>query len=313
MKEDKKDSFLDNPMNEEISSFRYYLKHEKGSSNNTITAYITDITDYCNHLNKYYKIMDVADIEKKHFKNYVSYINKQNIQSSTLARKTTAIKCFHTFLSKEIDECENIGIKIKVPKVDKKLPVVLTIDEVNTIIDGIDTSNAIGLRNKAMMEVVYGSGLRVSELLNLKTKDIHMNQAFLNIIGKGDKERIVPLSESAIVALREYITKGRIEFKHLPGDYLFLNYQGRQMSRQGAFKLMKELTKNAGITKEISPHTFRHSFATHLLESGMDLRMVQELLGHEDISTTQIYTHIEQSRLKDVYKNTHPRAMKKGD
>ena len=310
---DKQDSFLDNPMNEEISSFRYYLKREKGVSQNTILAYISDIVDYCNHLNKYYKITDVADIEKRHIQNYLGYLNKSEISSATLARKTTAIKCFHHYLATEFDECSDVAIKIKTPKIDKKLPTVLTIEEVGKIIDSIPSETPIDLRNRAMMEILYGSGLRISELLSLTTKDLHLNQGFIDIIGKGNKERIVPMSETSIVAVRKYITEGRIHFKKLPGDLLFVNYEGKPLSRQGAFKLIKKLAFDVGITKEISPHTFRHSFATHLLESGMDLRMVQELLGHEDISTTQIYTHIEQSKIKNVYENTHPRAIKKGN
>lgn len=311
--QDKQDSFLDNPLNEEISSFRYYLQREKGSSPNTIQAYITDVIDYCNHLVKYYKILDVADIEKRHFQNYLAYIKKNDIKSATLARKISAIKSFHHYLAKEIDECNDISLKIKTPKVEKKLPVVLSIDEVNTIIDSIDIDTPIGLRNKAMMELLYGSDLRISELLEVKTKDLHMTEGFINIIGKGNKERIIPLSGSSINIIRKYIIEARPHFKKKPGDLLFTNYEGNPMSRQGAFKLIKKITLDAGITKNISPHSFRHSFATHLLESGMDLRMVQEILGHEDISTTQIYTHIEQSKIKTIYENTHPRAMKKGE
>ncbi len=304
---------FDNPMNEEISSYEYHLKREKGLSNNTVTAYITDIKEYIFHLVKYYKIKNCEDIEKKHITNYLAYIKKDNLASATTARKTIAIRSFHKFLSIEFDECDDIGKKVKTPKIEKKLPVTLSIDEVNKIIDSIETDTPLGLRNKAMLEILYGSGLRISELLDLRTKDIHLNQGFVNVIGKGNKERIVPLSETSIVAIRKYITEGRIHFAHLPGDLLFVNYEGKPLSRQGAFKLIKKLVTDVSISKEISPHTFRHSFATHLLEYGMDLRMVQELLGHEDISTTQIYTHIEQSKLKVIYENTHPRAMKKGE
>lgn len=309
---DKQSKFIDNPMSEEIASFIIFLRREKGVSPNTVTGYVTDVTDYCNHLTKYYKIDDVSLIEKKHVENYLAYINKKKIASSTLARKVAAIKSFHRFLSLEFD-CDDISLKLRTPKVSKKLPTVLSIEEISQMISHIETDTPMGLRNRAMIEVLYGSGLRISECLDLRTKDIHMNQGFIDIIGKGNKERIVPMSEESIVWLRKYITEGRIHFKKIPGDYIFVNYEGQPMTRQGAFKLIKTLARQASIDKEISPHTLRHSFATHLLDQGMDLRMVQELLGHEDISTTQIYTHIEQDRIKEIYENTHPRALKKGN
>lgn len=307
------DDNKDNPMEEDLASFCYYLKRERGLSMNTVCAYERDIRDYLNHLAKYYSLVDTTEIEKRHIQNYLAYIQKENLASASLARKATAIKCFHHYLSHELEDMEDVGKKIHVPKVDKKLPTVLTVSEVNQILESIEIETPIGLRNRAMMELLYGSGLRISELLDLRTKDLHMNQGFVNIIGKGNKERIVPMSEESVLIIRKYITQSRVTFPNLPGDLLFVNYKGEPMSRQGAFKLVRKLAIDAGVTKELSPHTFRHSFATHLLESGMDLRMVQDLLGHEDISTTQIYTHIEQEKLKNIYEHTHPRAMKKGE
>ena len=179
------------------------------------------------------------------------------------------------------------------------------------MINSIVGDDPITIRNRAILEVLYGSGLRVSELTNLKIKDIHINAKYLVILGKGNKERIVPMGDLEATALRKYIEKSRplLSVKGIT-NICFLNYQGKAISRQSVFKIIKDLALKNGITKEISPHTIRHSFATHLLQNGVDLRVVQEMLGHEDISTTEIYTHVETTRLKEIYKNTHPLAMK---
>lgn len=193
----------------------------------------------------------------------------------------------------------------------KKIPEVLSIEEVDKMINSIDTDSVIGIRNKAILEVLYGSGLRVSELTALKITNIHMNAKYISVIGKGDKERIVPMGESEIIALRKYIEEARpILSKNKNSNILFLNYQSNALSRVSVFKLIKQIAKKNGIIKEISPHTLRHSCATHLLQNGVDLRIVQEFLGHEDISTTEIYTHIDKSHLKEVYNNAHPLAHK---
>ena len=197
------------------------------------------------------------------------------------------------------------------PKTDKTLPVVLTVDEVESMINSIDGDDPISLRNKAMMELLYGCGLRISELLSLKITDIHLKEAYLVIIGKGNKERMVPVGEMAILAVRRYVDKGWLDLTPKNGNLLFYNYQKKPLSRQSVFKFIKKLAEDNGITKEISPHTLRHSYATHLLEGGTDLRVVQELLGHEDIATTQIYTHIDKSKLKAIYDHSHPLAMDK--
>lgn len=178
------------------------------------------------------------------------------------------------------------------------------------MLDSIETKTPLGLRNKAMIETLYASGLRISELVGLKTSDVHLREKYIVVVGKGNKERMVPLGEMAILALRNYIEKGRPLLAKKPGNILFYNYQGNPISRQSLYKYIVKLAAENGITKEISPHTIRHSFATHLLEGGTDLRIVQELLGHEDISTTQIYTHIDRLRLKEMYEHTHPLALK---
>ena len=297
----------------------YFLFYEKKG--------IFSIFNYKDTLRSLYPIKPKETIFIKTFKNFTldtypeiiccmekgssiftNFYNKDNIN-----RKIIAIKNFHKFLYNE-KICKNdVSYYIDLPKLDSKLPTVLSEEEINKMINSIDTSDIIGKRNRAMLELLYSSGLRISELLDLKIGDLHMNEKYLNVIGKGDKERIIPIGEMAIVALRDYIENARSKISKKPGQWLFYNYQGNKMSRQGFFKYLKKLAIDNGITKNISPHTIRHSFATHLLANGADLRIVQELLGHEDISTTQIYTHIDKSHLKEMYLNTHPLKNKGED
>ena len=199
-------------------------------------------------------------------------------------------------------------MEIESPKMESHLPQVLTIDEISKMIDSIKEDDSLGIRNKAMMETLYASGMRISELLDLTLGQLHLKDGYIVVIGKGNKERQVPIGEMAIQALRKYLLE-REKIKNKQTNILFLNYKGDRMSRQGFFKYIKNLAKENGIEKEISPHTIRHSFATHLLQNGTDLRAVQQMLGHEDISTTQIYTHIDKERLKEEYDNTFPLAM----
>ena len=213
-------------------------------------------------------------------------------------------------LEKYVDK--NVAKLIKNPKQEKHLPTVLSIEEVTNLLNVLTEDNAIELRNKTMIELSYSSGLRVSELVNLKLGDLHLESGFIQIFGKGSKERIVPVGEVAIDLLYKYIKEGRPQYQNvLSKDYVFITRRGKNMSRQNFFDIIKQKAELAGITKDISPHKLRHSFATHLLERGIDLRLIQELLGHESISTTEIYTHINNQRLKDVYLSHHPRASKK--
>lgn len=292
----------------EITDYIYYLQSEKRLSDNTITAYRRDVEEYAQFLKKYQKVFDVNDIEKDMIERYIRSLNNASLAKTSIGRKITVIKSFHKFLLMERITRSNPAENILLPKKDKKLPVVLSVDEVAAMIDMIDNRTPLGKRNKAMLETMYSCGLRISELLSLKTSDLHINERYIMIIGKGNKERMVPLGDMAVIALRDYIENGRTLLSKKPGNILFYNYQGNQLSRQAFFKYLVALAKETGIEKEISPHTIRHSFATHLLEGGTDLRVVQELLGHEDISTTQIYTHLDKSHLKEVYLNTHPLA-----
>lgn len=295
-----------------LKDYEYYLKREKGLSQNTIMAYLRDLEQYRSFLEKYHSIKNVRKIEKKHVEAYLKTLKNKQLSSKSSSRKLTAIKGFHQFLYIEKETDNNPAIEIESPKTIKTLPQVLSVDEVVKLLEAIQGDDPLALRNQALLELIYGSGLRVSELLDLKIQDIHLTTGHVRVIGKGNKEREVPLGELSIIALRQYLTKARNKLTiNSTVDYLFVNQYGQRLSRQGFFKLLKKLAQNAGINKEVSPHTLRHSFATHLLEAGVDLRTLQSLLGHEDIQTTQIYTHISQKHLKDVYLETHPRAKEK--
>ncbi|MBM7453223.1 integrase/recombinase XerD [Acholeplasma morum] len=295
-----------------LKDYEYYLKREKGLSQNTIMAYLRDLEQYRSFLEKYHSIKNVRKIEKKHVEAYLKTLKNKQLSSKSSSRKLTAIKGFHQFLYIEKETDNNPAIEIESPKTIKTLPQVLSVDEVVKLLQAIQGDDPLALRNQALLELIYGSGLRVSELLDLKIQDIHLTAGHVRVIGKGNKEREVPLGELSVIALRQYLTKARNKLTiNSTVDYLFVNQYGQRLSRQGFFKLLKKLAQNAGINKEVSPHTLRHSFATHLLEAGVDLRTLQSLLGHEDIQTTQIYTHISQKHLKDVYLETHPRAKEK--
>ncbi|MDX9807101.1 MAG: site-specific tyrosine recombinase XerD [Acholeplasma sp.] len=296
-----------------INEYQYYLKREKGLSQNTITAYLRDLEQYRTYLEKSYEITKIQKIERKHIETFLKSLHKKDLSSKSLSRKLTAIKGFHQFLLIENELDTNVAYDIESPKVEKTLPQVLSVQEVIKIIEAVKGTDPLSIRNQALLELIYGSGLRVSELLDLKIADIHLLEGYVRVLGKGNKEREVPLGDMSVQALRLYLTKSRNQLTMNSIDYLFLNQDGKRLSRQGFFKILRKIAKAAGIDRDVSPHTLRHSFATHLLEAGVDLRTLQELLGHEDIQTTQIYTHISQKHLKDVYLNTHPRAKEKNN
>ena len=296
-----------------INEYQYYLKREKGLSQNTISAYLRDLEQYRSYLEKTFNLTKIDKIERSHIEAFMKSLSKKSLSTKSLSRKLTAIKGFHQFLLIENETKDNVAFDIESPKVEKTLPQVLSVPEVIKIIEGVKGTDPLSIRNQALLELIYGSGLRVTELLDLKISDIHLTEGYVRVMGKGNKEREVPLGDLSIQALRLYLTKSRNQLTMNNIDYLFLNQDGKRLSRQGFFKILKKLAKLAGIEQDISPHTLRHSFATHLLEAGVDLRTLQELLGHEDIQTTQIYTHISQKHLKDVYLNTHPRAKEKNN
>ncbi|MGM9971704.1 MAG: site-specific tyrosine recombinase XerD [Anaeroplasmataceae bacterium] len=293
----------------EFQDFKYYLEVEKRSSVNTIKSYLSDLKAYGIFLKTYQNVYDVRDITEDMIKKYMISLKRQKLTNKSIARKITAIKDFHSFLCEEYkDITYNPSALIESPKPEKTLPTVLSQTEIEVMIDSIDTNTPLGKRNKAIMELLYGCGLRVSELISLKVSNLHINAKYIDVIGKGDKERRLPFGDMAIIAVRDYLENARLLIAKNAGDLLFFNYQGKPITRQGIFKMIKKLALDNNIEKEISPHTIRHSFATHLLEGGADLIVVQEVLGHSDISTTQIYTHLDKSHIKDVYLSTHPLA-----
>jgi len=253
-----------------------------------------------------------VDITTDAIKKYLLYLKKLGYSPTSSSRALSAIKSFHKFLFLERRTKLNPASNLSSPKLDKKLPTVLSIDEVLTLLSTLNKDTPINQRNQAMVETMYATGLRVSELVNLKLQNLHLTNKMISVTGKGNKERIVPINDYANKLLREYIIEARPKLIKPSKDegYLFINHLGDAISRQSFFKIIKEQCKIAGITKDVSPHTLRHSFATHLLEAGTDLRFIQEMLGHEDISTTQIYTHLSNQKLKEIYKGAHPHGKK---
>ena len=288
-------------MNEKIiEEFIDYLRFERKYSENTISSYKRDL----NKMNIYIK-KEFTKLNKKDIQNYIQKLSKEE-NTSSVSRCISTLKSFYKFL--EINKYTNSNplTTITNPKTQKKLPKVLSEEEIDKLLD-INLNTNFDYRNKAMLELMYSSGLRVSELVNLKVNDIDLVNSSVRIFGKGSKERIIPLNDYATVALKNYILYYRTSlFKHGENNYLFLNNHGNKMTRQGFFKILSKIAKEKNIKTELSPHTLRHSFATHLLKHGADLRSIQELLGHSDISTTQIYTHITEERLQKNYEEFHP-------
>lgn len=302
----RKINLEDNVVFYEIEDFKHYLSSVKGMSKNTIDAYISDLNQYGLFMRTYQFIETPEDILEEHIKKYLLSLKRKDLSNKSISRKITAIKDFHSFLCEEYEYRSNPSKEIETPKIEKSLPVILTIEEVQAMIKSIDTNKPLGKRNKAIIELLYGCGLRVSELCSLKSSQVNLREKYVDIIGKGDKERKVPMNNDCVKAIREYVEAERMLMTKSFKPELFLNYQGNPLSRQSVFKYIKKLAEDNGIEKEISPHTLRHSFATHLLQGGMDLRIVQEILGHDDISTTEIYTNLDKSYIRGVYEASHP-------
>ena len=295
-----------------LKEYVYYLKVTKNLAKNTIVSYQNDLEDYLKFIDDNYHFKRADQITKQHALNYLSHLKRADLAGKSIARKLSSIKSFHQYLMSEKMIDENIFMSISQPKITHVLPVVLNLDEIDRLLEAAKgDSGILDLRNLAMIELAYGSGLRVSELINLKISDIHLNNSMVKILGKGSKERIVPLGENAIIAIRKYLVDSRPMIHPEGKDVLFVNKNGAKLSRVGFYKIVQTLASHAKIEKPISPHTLRHSFATHLLENGADLRAVQELLGHEDILTTENYTHISKHHLQEAYESAHPRANRK--
>ncbi len=298
-----------------IKGYYNYLLIEKSLSKNTVEAYERDIRKMASFfLNKNEKIK-INSVKYEDFQDYLAYLNEEKIKARSQSRIISSIRSFYKFLTIEKLVKVNPSELLESPKTGKKLPEFLTIQEVNDLVNEIDRSNSEGERNLAILEVLYGCGLRVSELIELKISEIYWKEGFIRIIGKGNKERLVPLGKVASKHLKIYINEVRvhkkIEEEYI--DHVFINKNGGKISRVMIFKIIKKLTAKAGIKKNISPHTLRHSFATHLVEGGADLRAVQEMLGHQSITTTEIYTHLDRSYLKQTILDHHPLEKTKKD
>lgn len=297
-------------MEDQLKDFTHFLIVEKGLAQNTIVSYERDLKSYMQYIRKVEQLTSFNDVQRVHIVHFLGHLKEQGKSSRTLARHVASIRAFHQFLLREKVSDHDPSVHIETPQLERSLPKVLSLQEVEILLDSPDASNHYGIRDKAMLELLYATGIRVSELIGLQMEDVHLTMGFVRCIGKGNKERIIPIGKTAITALDRYIEKGRPHFisKKQRDNALFLNHHGKQLTRQGFWKILKKIVREAGIEKELTPHTLRHSFATHLLENGADIRAVQEMLGHADISTTQIYTHVTKTRLKDVYSQFHPRA-----
>ncbi|WP_243239795.1 site-specific tyrosine recombinase XerD [Sulfobacillus harzensis] len=287
-----------------IEDFLYFLQYERRLSANTLSAYRQDLQDYAR-----FAATQAGAPTREVVVGYLDHLRKQGRSSATRARRLSALKSFYAFLEREEILPENPTDYLDAPKGERRLPSVLSLEQVVRLIEAPDVSTPLGIRDRAMLELMYAAGLRVSELCRLTVNDWWGDPPRVRCLGKGSKERYVPIGSMALQWLQRYLNEVR---PHIAGNnsnaVLFLNRRGSPLSRQAFWKLIKDYGQRAGITSHLTPHTIRHSFATHLIENGADLRAVQEMLGHQDISTTQIYTHVSRSRLRPVYDQAHPRA-----
>lgn len=293
-----------------IEDYIHFIQVERQLSANTLASYRRDLENYVQFLQEAEGMTDFRRVERTTILRHLEQLRMQGKTSRTIARHISSIRSFHQFLLREKRAETDPTVHLEMPTIEQKLPNVLSIEEIEAILIAPNRSKPQGKRDVAMLELLYGSGMRISELIALDLADIHLTMGFVRVFGKGGKERIVPLGKSALAALTAYLdgARGQLQGKYPKTEAFFINQRGKRLTRQGCWKLMKEHALKAGIQHELTPHTLRHSFATHLVENGADLRAVQEMLGHADISTTQIYTHISKTRLSEVYKQFHPRA-----
>ncbi|MFN0257199.1 site-specific tyrosine recombinase XerD [Pedobacter ureilyticus] len=293
-----------------LKGFAAYLKLERSLSENSINAYTNDVEKLFQYFDANHKEVTLTAIKLKDLREFLIWLNELGAEASTQARVISGIKSFFTYLLQEELVVDDPAALLETPKIARKLPDTLSTHEIDLLIEAIDASKPDGMRNKAIMEVLYGCGLRVSELTELKISNLFAESEFIKVVGKGNKERIVPIGATALKLIQIYIDEVRVHASVKRGneDYIFLNRFGAKLSRISIFNLIKSLAVAAGIKKSISPHTLRHSFATHLIEGGADLRAIQEMLGHASITTTEIYTHLDRDYLKTVITEFHPRA-----
>lgn len=291
-----------------LKAFLNYIAIEKGLSENTFQSYKTDLSRYVEFIDSRRKSLKAASDED--ISAFILTLTEMGLTSRSRSRYLSSIRSFYKYMLATGKMEKDPSATIFLPKIEKKLPETLEIHEVFSILDQPDESKPAGIRDKAILETLYGCGLRVSELLGLKRRDIIWDAEIIRVFGKGSKERVIPIGKSALKHIQNYILKARPLFLKMSdaSDVLFLNQRGKPLSRMGIWKFVDKYARKAGLENRVHPHTFRHSFATHLLEGGADLRAVQEMLGHSDISTTQIYTHVDREFLKETHKTFHPRA-----
>jgi len=296
-------------MDEILRQYKSYLTFEQNLSYNSVDAYLRDVKRFLDFI-RHAGISSLDEVKPRHVHRLVHLLGEMGLSAASLARNISSLRGFFRFLNSEKITENDPTQNIDRPKLSRKLPAVLTYDEVKSILAVPDTSVSLGLRNRAMLETIYASGLRISELLQLHQGSVYTEQQILRVFGKGSKERLVPISRSALNWIAQYqqLARPLLDRRKKSEGILFLSIRGTAMSRMGFWKILHACLDQVGIKKEIHPHTFRHSFATHLLENGADLRAVQEMLGHVDISTTQIYTHLDRSFLQQEYKTYHPRS-----
>lgn len=294
-------------------SFKAHLQLEKSLSENSVNAYVHDVEKLAQFLSLEKSAKSPADVQLTDLELFLEWINKLGMTASSQARIISGLRGFFKFCMQEQISKTDPSALLDAPKLGKHFPDILSFNEIEKMLTYIDMSKDEGTRNRAIIETLYGCGLRVSELVNLKLSWLYFDAGFVRIVGKGEKERLVPIGHSAIKYIQLYLENIRVHLKIQNGneDIVFLNRRGRKLSRVMIFLIIKELAKKASITKSISPHTFRHSFATHLVEGGADLRAVQEMLGHESITTTEIYTHLDREYLRDTLQQFHPAFQKK--
>ena len=294
-------------MEEYLTAFQSHLTQVKQASVNTVLSYMRDLKGFCNFL-KYMGIVDMTKVNRTNIMAYVYDMQEKQKASATIFRSLAAIRAFYYFLMQSGIVKENPALDVDLLREERKTPIILTMEQVERLLEEPKIKDAKGLRDKAMLELLYATGIRVTELVSLKVDDVNLDLEYIQCIQK-DKSRIIPIGTKAKEALTQYLQKARLQLVHDPQEKaLFLNYSGRQMTRQGFWKIVKNYAKEAEIAEEITPNMLRHSFAAHLLENGADLRSVQEMMGHSDITTTQIYTKLHTPKIKSVYTQAHPRA-----
>lgn len=292
-----------------LEEFLHYLRIERGLAKNTLISYERDLKVYMRYMTEEIKIKKWNDVERNHILKFLHHLNDSGQSTASITRMTSTLRSFHQQLIREREVDHDATLHIDTPRKTQTLPKIISTEEIDLLLN-LEITDALSLRNRAMVELMYATGIRVSEMIGLKVADLHLTMGFVRCLGKGEKERIIPLGDIASETVEKYLLEARPELikKNQTESHLFVNHHGRSLSRQGFWKILKKIALDVGLNKKITPHMLRHSFATHLLENGADLRAVQEMLGHADISTTQIYTHVTKLRLKDIYDQFHPRA-----